>query len=80
VPSSNMYSRTGLCLCGGREPGGLAMQPSSMPALQECSCQALTEVNVRCRGFIHRIRVEEAGGNAHFLGFGCSLTYRINRP
>jgi hypothetical protein len=62
--SSNMHSRTGLCLCGGREPGSLAMQPSSMLALQECSRQALTEVNVRSRGFIHRIRAGEAGGNA----------------
>ena len=55
--------------CGGREPGG-PVQPSSMPPLQECSRQALTEINVRCRGFIHRIRAQEAGGNAPFRGFG----------
>lgn len=55
--------------CGGREPGG-PVQPSSMPPLQECSRQALTEINVRCRGFVHRIRAQEAGGNAPFRGFG----------
>ena len=73
MPSSNMFDLG--YGCGGREPGG-PVQPSSIPPLQECSRQALTEINVRCRGFVHRIRAQEAGGNAlPWLRTGCSLTY-----